>query len=66
MMTDKASMRILSIIKGTSMEKQPQSLVSEVYAHGPCSEVNWFNKEAMVSFFPLPESYSLKSVCGND
>lgn len=61
MMADKASMRMLSIIKGTSMEEQPQSLVSEVHSHGPCSEVNWFDKEAMVTSF-LYESHTAWSL----
>lgn len=50
MKTDKVSMRTLSTAKGTSMEEQPQRLLSEAYAHGPCSEMNWFDKEGNGEF----------------
>lgn len=42
MMTGTVSMRAL---KGTSMWEQPQSLVGEAYAHGPCSGTSRFDKE---------------------
>ena len=44
-MADKASMGMFSIPMGTSMGEQPQRMVSEAYAHGPCSGMNRFDKE---------------------